>query len=220
VGLTAKSGAGVVTRIMPLIVAMIFIIWLPFSPQLVVEYLDKPFRALGIITAIGGSIFFAIQMRHCPISFDTLKKLMPALILWSLATALGKMGVARVQGPDNILYYLIIQCVVVWFCYVVMMRFHIFERWVPHMQLESKLFEKQSILAGIVFGLVWILASGGRWLAIDGVENPAYVSVIGLTAPFLVMLIYSLIGRKENVNIWPGIGVVICSAVLVYFTSL
>ena len=219
VGLTARKGAGVVTRILPLIVAMIFVMWLPFSPDLVKTYINQPLKTFGIIAAITGSIFCAMQMRHCVVSFGALKQIMPALVLWSLATILGKLGISRVESPNNIVYYLAVQSTVVWMCYVAMMRFRVFNRWVPDMQLQSNLFDKKAIIAGLLFGTIWLMSTGSRWFAIDNVENPAYVSVIGLTAPFIVMLVYKMTGKNEKANIWSGIGIVCCAIILAYLTG-
>jgi hypothetical protein len=218
--LTAKSGAGVVTRILPLFVVVMFVMWLPFSPDLVMEYIRNPIRTLGILLSIGGCVFLSMRLKSCDVSFGALKSMMPAIFLWSLATVLGKFAIGRVDGPENIYYYLLIQCVVVLVFYAAMLRFKFFKSDALHMDLESNLLDKKVIQAGVVFGVLWLATTGLRWLAIDDVENPAYVSTIGLASPLLVMLVYKIVGRKETVNVKAGLGIVLCAGLLIFVTQI
>jgi hypothetical protein len=51
-------------------------------------------------------------------------------------------------------------------------------------------------------------------------ENPAYLTVMLFTDALWVLLIYKIIGRKEESDILSGIGIVFCAMGLILIKSL
>lgn len=218
-GLTAKSGAGVVTRIGPLVVAGTFVLWTVITPSLVAGYIESPLRTAGIVVALAGSVFFSIRMRDCPVSWDALKIMAPYLALASVGMCLGKLAMQHAAPPEGVFYYTLLQSVIVWVLYMGMTIAPASWKFVPHLELQSSFRDRRVFYAGLCAAVGWIVATPSKWYAISIVENPAYVSTISLCEPFAVLLIYRLLQRREEARIRDGIGIVACAIALVVFTQ-
>lgn len=218
-GLTAKSGAGVVTRIGPLVVAGTFVMWTVITPSLMTDYIETPLRTAGIIAALTGSVFFSTRLKNCPVSWSALKIMAPYLFLASIGMCLGKLAMQHAAPPEGVFYYTLIQSVIVWVMYVGMAAAPPSWKFVPHLDLNSSLRDRRVIMAGLCAAAGWIIATPAKWYAISIVENPAYVGTISLCEPFAVLLIYRLLQRREKAKIGDGIGIVACAIALVVFTQ-
>lgn len=218
IGLAANSGAGVVTRLEPLIVIAAFLLWTAITPALALDYMRTPVRTAGIVAALTGCVFFALRLKHCEITRRALKTMAPVILLSAVGIALGKMAMNRLPPPDGVYYYAFLQAGFVLAFYMLMMLPGT-SRFVPHLDLDSKLFAHRTIVAGLCISTTWLLATPTKWYAISLVENPAYVSVIGQTAPLWVLLAYWLSGRREKANIRDGLGLVACAVILIIFSQ-
>jgi hypothetical protein len=218
-GMTAKSGAGVVTRIGPLVVAGTFVLWTAITPSLAVQYIETPLRTLGIVAALAGSVFFALRLKQCAISWSTLKTMAPYMALACVGMVLGKLAMQRAAPPEGVFYYTLIQSAVVWALYALMTIAPASWKFIPHLDLNSSFREKRVVLAGLCAAAGWLVATPSKWYAISIVENPAYVSTVSLCEPFMILLIYRLLRRREEARIADGIGIVACAIVLVVFTQ-
>lgn len=218
-GLTARSGAGVVTRIGPLVVAGTFALWTAITPSLVSHYMDSPIRTAGIAAALAGSVFFSLRLRHCPVSWDALKTMAPYLVLASVGMCLGKLAMQHAASPEGVFYYTLLQSIIVWFMYMGMAIAPASWKFVPHLELNSSWKDRRVFYAGLCAAAGWVIATPAKWYAISMVENPAYVSAVGLCEPFAVLIVYRLLRRREEARIADGIGIVACAIALVVFTQ-
>jgi len=219
---TAENGAGVVSRIMALSVGAMFILWTAITPSLALEYLGHPLRSAGILGALGGGIYFALKLRHCEISLRALRRMFPAMLLAAIGVVLGKLAMNHAQIYSGVVYYALVQSVTVFCIYMLTLKIPALSRRVhaPQPSLHSFIRDKRILAAGACSSVFWITQALLKWFAIWQVENPAYVTMIGLSGPLWILLVYKLAGRKETANIWPGLGIVACALLLVAFTSL
>ena len=218
-GMTAKSGAGVVSRIGPLAVAGTFVMWTAITPSLVSDYIESPLRTAGIIAALAGSVFFSVRLKNCPVSWDALKIMAPHLFLASIGMCLGKLAMQHAAPPEGVFYYTLLQSAIVWVLYMSMTLAPASWKFIPHLDLNSSWRERRVFYAGLCAAAGWLIATPSKWYAISMVENPAYVSTISLTEPLLIILIYRLLRRREKAKIADGIGIVACAIALVIFTQ-
>src|SRR5690606_3367431 len=72
-GAVAKSGAGVISRLMPISVIVTFCVWFLFDPALFHTYLETPVRSALILLTLCASVWFAMQLKHCPVSWQALR---------------------------------------------------------------------------------------------------------------------------------------------------
>ncbi|MCK5373795.1 MAG: hypothetical protein KAJ40_00775 [Alphaproteobacteria bacterium] len=113
-----------------------------------------------------------------------------------------------------------LQCLIVLSFYIIIMKIPSLTRHLPHKDMISGIKDKTVLLAGACMAVAWLLHTPSKWVAITLIENPAYVTMIGLTASLWVLLFYKITGRKETADIWSGLGIVACVAILVMFTQL
>lgn len=219
-GMTAKSGAGVVTRIGPLAVAGTFVLWTAITPSLVFDYIESPLRTAGIIAALAGSVFFSMRLKKCPVSWGAMKVMAPYLLLASVGICFGKLAMQHAPPPyDGVFYYTLLQSAIVWVLYMGMAVAPASWKFIPHLDLNSSWKERRVFYAGLCAAAGWLIATTSKWSAISMVENPAYVGAVGLCEPLMILLIYRLLRRKEEAKIADGIGIVACATALVICTQ-
>ncbi len=215
----ADSGAGVVTRFEGLMVPIVFVFWILLDPMLMLRYLETPVRSAGILAALSGGVYFALRLRHCDFSFPVLKAMTPALLAGGMGVVFGKIAMSHSDYHSGVWYYSFLQSLSVLIVYAVVLGIPKISKRFAVEKLEDSLFSKRTIIAAACIAIGWSIHVPSKYYAITDVENPAYVSVIGLTAPFWVLLIYRLLKRREDGDIMSGIGIVFCAILLIIFTQ-
>ncbi len=219
IGLTAKSGAGITSRLTPLIHGIIFIFWLAVTPSLLVEYIDKPLRSIGIVLSLATGIWFALRLKKCRLSYEALKIALPALVVAALAIVFGRLALNYADGPGAVYKYVMLQCLLVFICYFLFQLIPFISVRLPHMDLRSGIFDRRVLLAGMLAAIAWLISTPAKWYAIMQVENPAYVTMFALSVPLWVLLAYRFTGRKEKADISSGLGIVASAMALIFFTQ-
>lgn len=214
IGVAAKSGAGIVTRLDPLSVGITFVIWTGLNPDLLQSYLARPWQALGIVAALIIAIASALRLAHCTVSRAALVALMPQLLVSSFGIVIGKFAMLRAPDGGGPLYYALIQSGAVWLFYLGL-QFSPLRRH-PAIATGSGIFSRRILLAGLLAGIFWLLHTPIKWLAIDLVANPAYVTMVGLSAPLFVLAFDRLTGRPVKGDLIGGFGIVFGAALLIY----
>lgn len=216
----ADSGAGLITRFEGLSVGMTFLLWLVIDPTVIDNYIAQPLKGIGIICAFIGTIYFALRLRKCTISFGVLKQMFPALCIGALGVVFGKLAMIFSDYHSGVWYYAFVQSVFVLCVYIMILNVPLIARYFPATHAPDGLFHKKTFIAGACLALGWAVYTPSKYYAITDVENPAYVTLIGLTTPFWVLLIYKLIRKEEKGDILSGLGIVICAILLVIFTRV
>ncbi len=144
----------------------------------------------------------------------------PAILAGATGIVFGKLAMEHSPLHSGVVYFAFIQSCVTLAILLLLMNLPFLKRKLPHLTMESRLFDKKTILAGALVAFFWLLHMPAKYYGISLVENPAYVTVIALTAPFWILLAYKLIGHKEDSDVWSGLGIVFCAMLLVAFTQL
>lgn len=218
IGMSGKNGAGSVSRIEPLTVGTTFILWCAISPQTLGDYAASPLRALGIIASLLGCLYFALRLRHCEISRETLRVMTPFILSGAIGITIGKTAMSLVPPPAGVYYYALLQCGLSALFYGAAMKIPALARRIPDFGSTSDLFARRTVLAGLCGAIIWLVHTPSKYAAISMVENPAYVTMIGLTAPLWVLLVHKIMGKKERADVLSGLGIVACAALLVVFS--
>lgn len=221
IGLAAKSGAGIVTRLKPLGVVVTFILWTVITPELMTSYVEDPVQFIGISASIMIGIYFTLRLRDCPFSWSALKIMALPILLSGIAVMFSKAAMNNAGNlHSGVYYYPLVQGVTIWLCYAIILAVPVFRKYVPDFDFESRLFSRKVLLAGVLAGVAHLVSTIMKYYGISLAENPAYVTMIGLTAPLWVMIVYRLVGHEEEADTRSGFGVVLAVALLVFFTHL
>lgn len=213
-GVAADRGAGIVTRLDPLAVGITFVVWTALNPALLLGYAGEPLKAAAIVIALGLSIASALRLKHCSVSRDALARLMPQLVMAAIAIVIGKYAMNRADAAGGPIYYALIQSLAVWLFYGLLGA-------APRARAlrPTALFARRSLIAGGLAGLFWLLHTPVKWHAIALVENPAYVTMVGLTAPLWVLGFDRLTGRRAEGDLVGGAGIILGAALLIWATA-
>jgi hypothetical protein len=208
-----QIGSGLMTRVMPVSLILSFILWLAIDHDLLAQYIANPAQAAGITAAMllaALSIFF---LKRCAVSWQGVRLIWFCIFSACVGPILTKLGLNHATAEQATFSYVVIQggmMVVLWLIYFVLRK--------P--VTSAVLFAPKNIRAGIAVG---ILSTGMLMLKTEAfvlAENPAYVLIFLYTDALWVMLVYKLIGRRENSNIWAGLGIVASAILLIFFKSL
>lgn len=199
--LTAKHGAGIVTRIEPLSMVALFFMWLLITPSLLLEHLASPLSFAGIVLALFFIAYCSLSMRKCSVNTHVLREMLPLFILFPVINILGKWSIDQAEFDHAVFLYLFFQSLFVLGCGLIFNR---------RMQGVSRaeLIDPAKIWLCMIVTFAMGVSVLGRVYAFRYVDNPAYVSAIILLSPFWIILFYKLVRHKESGNIMPGIGIV------------
>jgi hypothetical protein len=209
----AKIGSGLVSRITPIGVIFSFFLWLAISPEQFYSYLQHPLVSLGILTAILLATISASFLKRCPVSRESIKMVWPCILATSIGPTLTKITLDQTTLAQATFSYIFIQGIIMssfWFVYFLIKK-----------PVSSEIFFKPSnIKAGILVGIFSCIVMLFKTRAMVLTDNPAYISIIMYTNAIWIILIYKMIGRKEDANIWAGLGVVFSAILLIFFKSI
>lgn len=211
-GSAKDNGAGVTTRIEPLSVLMTFALWLAIAPSLVTEYLSKPLITAGIIVCFLGAGYFALRLRHCEISFSVMKKLAPVIVIMAFVSILGKTAMDAGGNPlDAAAVYIVVQC-------GLMVLFYGAASFVAPKFTGSLKPDRAMLMSAAMMAVCSVIHIATKNIAYTFVPNPAYVTVLGLTAPLFVAMYYKLKARADDTDKFAGFGIVMCALALIILT--
>lgn len=210
--IAARYGGGMVSRVSPLFVPLVFLIWLIIKPDLFFFYLSQPFVFAVTGLSVAGCAFFATILSRCEISRRALREIAPVLVLMAAVTLFNKLSMDSSGLHAGVYCYIFVQGVLMCVLGVVWL---VVKRGVEPVRraiLSRGMFKSGVLCAGLsVFHLI------AKNYAFKMVPDPSYVAAIGLSAPLWVLLFYRLTGHREEARVWPGIAMVACIAVLVLF---
>lgn len=214
--ISKQHGAGQITRLEPLAVAVTFLIWLALFPSSLLAYWDEPIRFALILLSFTGSLFFAMNLRRSPISAEVLKAFLPSVILGGTGIVLAKLAFESTEFPAAVLYYATLQTAVTFTIYC-----GDFAKQIHAKQYSwNVLISPKIIIAACCVSIAWLCHALSKHTAIYAVDNPAFVTMIGLLSPLWVLILYRIVKHQEKGNIKAGLGIVFCAAILIAATQL
>lgn len=212
---SAKFGAGVTSRLLPLGVWLTFFLYLFVDPTHARALLANPAQAGGIIGAMAlgiGAIFF---LRKDVVSVAAFKFMAPALVMVGLIDVINKIAMTSSPNPlSGAFVYGLIMSITIGVVTVVRRRFFE-EKRVDFMQS----FARRVFKGGLLVVMFIVLGMINKNIAMFYTPNPAYVSVLALSSPLWIALYNKLTGHKDKANIWAGFLFVFSAALLILLTG-
>jgi|GEM_PF-2324110 len=210
---TARYGAGTVTRIEPLSVPVVFVLWMVLHPALLVAYAQTPLWFAAICGCIVFAVICALQMRKSDMSAGALRAMIPLLLCISALNMVSKSAVDLAPDSNGIMAYVLIQSALM----VAISGF--FNRDLVR-QPMSLLSDKAILKVGFILSMLTICIMVLRLTGFMFAANPAYVTAVMLTSPFWVILYYKIVKHEEKGDIRAGAGIVLSAIVLTAVIAL
>lgn len=204
----STAGAGTVSRVLPASVIFSFLLWFAVDPSSFHAYLQNPVIATLIFLVLCIWGYFATHLRKCAVSMQAARTVWFVIFASIVGPSLIKASLDATDVIHGIYGYPFIQglmMITLWALY-----FHA-KRPITSSVLFSRKVWPYSVLIGGVNAIAMVVGALGFYR----VDNPAYVNALGYLNSFLILLVYAAIGRKNDGNVRAGIGMVICTAVLI-----
>lgn len=217
--LCARYGGGVVSRLLPLIIWVAFMLWLVLRPETMQEYTDRPLRALGIMAALGGCAWFSFTLQKCPVSRAAFIALVPVILMFGTNQVLAKIAMDNSGLHSGVFAYLL------WQSALVVVLVSIARLAVPGWFRASgetrapRVARDKILLAGCLMAFFWSMQMVLKNYAFTFAPNPSYVAALNETAPVWVMLFYIVIRHREDGNILSGLGIMASAIALSLLTT-
>lgn len=208
----ARVGAGVVSRLLPLSIIATFCLWFLIEPSLLTTYLETPVRSALVFLTLCASVWFSMQLKQCPVSWQALR------VIWFVLFA-------AVAGP--LIFKIIAQHTDIQrgpFSYTVVEAAFMVTLWLLYYAVKKPLpravmFSRRAIRAGFSVGFFMSLMVTSGFAAYLYVDNPGLLPAVKFTDTLIILLFYKMTGRKETANVWAGLGIVACAAVIIVLKS-
>ena len=208
-----KTGAGVVSRLLPLAVIVTFVLWFFIDPSTLDKYMQTPLRSLGVVLALCASVYFVMRLRKCPLSWAAFRMVWFVIFSAVIGPLLGKlvMGEATfAQGPFAYVFFQALVMVLMWLVY------YAIKRPIP----AQELFNRRALKGGLIVSVFsfFMIASSAAGLKL--VDNPGLMTAVGFSDTMLILLYYKLTKREDHSDWIAGLGVVFCAAIIIVLKSL
>lgn len=207
-----KVGAGMVSRILPSSVIITFFLWFLIDPGTLDKYLSTPYLSAGVVAALAASIYFAMRLKHCPISWAAVRMIwfvIFAAVVGPLAIKLLLGQSSFKQGPFAYVFFEGLFMLTLWSAY------YLWKRPVE----AAVMFSREALIGGAIVGGFSFLMLVTNAAALYLVDNPGLLPAIKFTDSFIILLFYKLTGRKEESDVLAGIGIVACAALIIVLKS-
>ena len=206
---SAKYGAGVTARTLPLVIFLSFILWFFFDPELFVEYSKNPINTIGIVSSLLGCVYFSSQLKKCNISRAAFIAMLPVIIGYTINTSLNKFSMQQGDYTGVVFGYMYLQSVAAIFF------IGGYALWREKKLKTPNLCKKKVLLATTTLSILWILGMTFQNYAMIFVPSPSYQIAILQLAPVLIAIFYYFVKHKEEADVKSGFGVVACAILLV-----
>jgi len=226
---SAKFGAGMVSRLMPVTVLVAFFLWFVLRPSLLFEYLARPWLTLGILVSLSACVYFAMRLNRCEVSRSAMVYMAPALAGYTITTVLNKyamdFGAAAADFSGVVLGYMYVQSLIALVLvgpYVLWVRRSKpapLVQTVPTVPAAPAVRLKPLLAASLAAALVWLAHMVFKNYAMAYSESPSYQAAINLTAPVMIAGVYRIVGHREETDVRAGMGIVAAALLLVVVTA-
>ncbi len=208
-----EVGAGVISRILPSTVIVTFVAWFLFDPALLQNYLDRPALSIVVCLALCGSVYFATRLKKDPVSWKAVRMVWFVLVAAVIGPLMYKAVTAHTtieQGPFAFVLFEAFVMVSVWTIYYA----------IKQPVSKEILFSRESLRGGAMVGAAMCLVSLTKFAAMHYVDNPGLVPAVKYLDAIIIMAYYRMIGKIEKADVFAGLGIVVCAAVIVVAKSM
>lgn len=225
---SARFGAGMVSRLMPVTVLVAFFLWFAVRPLLLFEYLGRPALTCGIIVSLVACVYFAMRLNRCEVSRSAMIFMAPALAGYTITTVLNKyamdFGAQSGDFAGVVFGYMYVQSLI---ALVMVGPYILWQRRARRAPLAQAVPTvppaspslRPLLAASFAAALVWLAHMVFKNYAMAFAENPSYQAAIGLTAPVMIALVYRTVGHREETDVRAGMGIVAAALLLVVVTA-
>lgn len=205
----SEIGAGVIARLLPLTVVVSFLMWFAYDPSLAVRYADSPGVSAAILAVLVLTVFFAMQMRKCAVTMRAVRKTWFFLVASCIGVLFSKIAMDAADPERGPMAYTLCEALAMlslWGGYIAFRRREVF----------AKLLERRTMRGGLIVG-AWQAAFVILFLVgMFHVDNPGYVWALQLLSAVFIVVYHRLRGHDDGSDVRAGLGVVVCTMVLVF----
>ena len=206
-------GSGMMTRLLPSSVVITFFAWFAFDPALLDVYLAQKWKSAAILCILALFVYFGMQVKKCSVSWQGVRHIWPVIMAACIGPIFAKLALGHATREQGVYAIMFFQSLMMVTC---LGGFYAMKK--P--ALNTRLVSGNAIRTSVAIGTVVSAVMFFKMSAIQLVDNPGYVSMVFFTDALWVLLIYRLIGKREKANIWAGLGIVFCAAMLVLVKTL
>lgn len=203
-----KHGAGVVSRLLPAAAMLTFFLWFAVDTNLLIKYLHAPLHSLAILAALSFGVYCASRLHHDHVSKTAVRDIWFVMITAAVGPIVAKLVLGYADKAVAPLAFTATQGFVLAWIYV---GYQIMTHRVPH----TIFFGRHSLLTGALIAVASMISIAGKAYAYQYVDNPAYVSMVLFTAPFMIALYERAIGKVDDSDRVAGFGIVLAAAAIV-----
>lgn len=203
-----EVGAGVISRVMPSSVIFGFLVWFIVRPGDIALYAGHPWIAGMIAAVLALWAYCAMHLRHCPVSVQAVRKMWLVLAVNAVGPSISKLATEHADAAQGAYGYVFVEAVMMlglWTAF-----FFVQKKIKPAVLIKNHAW-RHGPLIGVVSSLM-VLSSIS---AIYRVDNPAYPMTVHFLDTVLILCAYRLMKRKREENVWAGMGMVVCAAIIV-----
>jgi hypothetical protein len=204
----SAAGAGTISRLMPISVIFSFLLWFAVDPPSFLPYLQKPIITALIFFVLCLWAYSASHLKKCAVSMKALQKIWFVIFANIIGQPIIKGGLDSTDIIHGIYGYPFVEG-------LMMLSISTIYLYARKPVTISVLFSRPVWRGSILFGAVNAIGMVAGALGFDHVDNPAYITALELLNSFLILLVYTATGRKNDGNVIAGIGMVACAAVLI-----
>lgn len=210
---SAKFGGGLVNRLKPFSLWILFALWLAFDREYRVFLFQDHIRSTAIIAVMIISVLAATQLTKCTISKTAFLYFLPAILTSVGINFLVKTAMDLSPLISGIILFPWIEAGLIT---IGTFALHAYKKDLHIQDIKAK----QMLKAGSVIGLSMLLMIICKNIAFSYANNPAYVAAITYTSSFWVALFYRMTGHKEKSDVRTGLIFVLLSIALVLLNNM
>ena len=211
-------GAGPVSRLLPGMTIVSFLLWFALDPALLLDYAATPWRSAGIALCVVASAVCAIRLRSCAVSRRAVQLLWFVMALNALAPLVRKLTLEVAQAPAEAPFALpFVEALAMLSFYGL---FALARRDAPMAALRDPAARRTVWRAGLALGVVLAASNVCNNFGMLRTDHPAYVTVVVHAGVLLVILAHRLLGVRDESDVHAGLGIVAAAAALVVLKSL
>jgi len=207
----ARYGSGAVSRLLPLKIWIVFVLWMIVSPSTFLELWSEPWRFFTVVSVLILAGVFLMSLNRCPISHKVLLIVLIPTIMWSFSDVMfkGAMIYHDVGGLTASFQFVFVLSVVM----TLIAAVNLYQKGESFMQ-DRNYFYVISLAAVVCFTLVALKA-----LAFIETPNPGYVLAISSLNVVWIYIYHRLKNIPDNSNVMAGLFFVLSTVGLVLLTK-
>ncbi len=203
-----KVGAAVVSRLLPAASVLTFLLWLLLDQDLWQKYLASPERSVLIFATFCGVAFFASRLRRCALSREAFRAIWFVFVAAILGPIMAKLVVGQLDIKQGPYAYVFFEALVMLACWSLWL---LWRRPLPLAEVFNKATAARGLCLGVVTSAMVCLTVAAYFY----VDNPAFIPAVKFLDAVFILGIYRILGKREDADIWSGLGIVACAAILV-----